>query len=87
MKQEIYLRSQLNMEHEKNLNKLKTSIHELFEKSDQEKINLLESIEMLWLDASIKKKKKEVSLPEKLNSNVIRIRQLLAAAWLEDLKE
>ena len=46
------------MEHEKNLNKLKTSIHELFEKSDQEKINLLESIEMLWLDASIKKKKK-----------------------------
>jgi len=34
-----------------------------------------------------KKKKKEVSLPEKLNSNVIRIRQLLAAAWLEDLKE
>ena len=58
MKQEIYLRLQLNMEHEKNLNKLKTSIHELFDKSDQEKINLLESIEMLWLDASIKKKKK-----------------------------
>ena len=87
MKQEIYLRSQLNMEHEKNLNKLKTSIQELFDKSKQEKINLLESIEMLWLDASIKKKKKEVSLPEKLNSNVIRIRQLLAAAWLEDLKE
>ena len=87
MKQEIYLRSQLNMEHEKDLNKLKTSIQELFDKSDQEKINLLESIEMLWLDASIKKKKKKVSLPEKLNSNVIRIRQLLAAAWLEDLKE
>ena len=58
MKQEIYLRSQLNMEHEKDLNKLKTSIQELFDKSDQEKINLLESIEMLWLDASIKKKKK-----------------------------
>ena len=86
MKQEICLRLQLNMEHEKNLDKLKTSIHELFNESDQEKINLLESIEMLWLDASIKKKK-GVSLPEKLNSNVIRIRQLLAAAWLEDLKE
>ena len=61
MKQEIYLRSQLNMEHEKNLNKLKTSIQELFDKSDQEKINLLESIEMLWLDASIKKKKKRLA--------------------------
>ena len=87
MKQEIYSRLQLNMEHDKNLNKLKMSIQELFDKSDQEKINLLESIEILWLDPSIKKKKKEVSLPEKLNSNVIRIRQLLAAAWLEDLKE
>lgn len=87
MKPETYLKLQLNMEHDENLNKLKTSIQELFEKSDQEKINLYDSIEMLWLDASIKKKKKEVSLPEKLNSNVIRIRQLLAAAWLEDLKE
>ena len=56
MKQEIYLRLQLNMEHDKNLNKLKISIQELFDKSDQEKINLLESIEMLWLDASKKKK-------------------------------
>jgi hypothetical protein len=46
------------MEHDKNLNNLKSSIQELFDKSDQEKINLLESIEMLWLDASIKKKKK-----------------------------
>ena len=42
---------------------------------------------MLWLDASIKKKKKEISLPDKLDSNIVRIRQLLAAAWLEDLKE
>ena len=58
MKQEIYLRLQLNMEHDKNLNELKVSIQELFDKSDQEKLNLLESIEMLWLDASIKKKKK-----------------------------
>ena len=60
MKQEIYLRSQLNMEHDKDLNKIKISIQELFDKSDQEKINLLESIEMLWLDASIKKKKKRL---------------------------
>ena len=61
MKQEIYSRLQLNMEHDKNLNKLKISIQELFDKSDQEKINLLESIEMLWLDASIKKKKKRLA--------------------------
>ena len=87
MKPEIYSKLQSNMEHNKNLDKIKTSIQELFDKSDQEKVNLFESIEMLWLDSSIKKKKKEVSLPEKLNSNVVRIRQLLAAAWLEDLKE
>ena len=61
MKQEIYLRSQLNMEHDKDLNKIKISIQELFDKSDQEKINLLESIEMLWLDASIKKKKRRLA--------------------------
>lgn len=60
MKQEIYLRLQLNMEHDKDLKKIKISIQELFDKSDQEKINLLESIEMLWLDASIKKKKKRL---------------------------
>ena len=41
MKQEIYLRLQLNMEHDKNLNKLKISIQELFDKSNQEKINLI----------------------------------------------
>ena len=75
------------MEHDKNLEQLKSSIQELFDKSDKEKLNLFESIEMLWLDASIKKKKREIGLPEKLNSNIIRIRQLLAAAWLEDLKE
>lgn len=87
MKPEIYSKLQSNMEHNKNLDKIKISIQELFDKSNQEKINLFESIEMLWLDSSIKKKKKEVSLPEKLSSNVVRIRQLLAAAWLEDLKE
>ena len=75
------------MGHDKDLNKVKISIQELFDKSYQEKTNLLDSIELLWLDASIKKKKKEFSIPEKLNSNVVRIRQLLAAAWLEDLKE
>lgn len=86
MKLEIYSKWQLNMEHKK-IHMLKESIEELFKKSDEEKRVLYESIEMLWLDASIKRKKKEVSFPEKLDANILRIRQLLAAAWLEDLKE
>ena len=86
MKLETYLRWRQNMEH-KNIHMLRESIEDLFQKSDKEKKVLLESIEMLWLDASIKRKKKEVSFPEKLDANILRIRQLLAAAWLEDLKE
>ena len=42
---------------------------------------------MLWLNASVSKKKKEIVLPEDSNQNITRIRQLLAAAWSEDLKE
>ena len=75
------------MGHNKDKEEIKSSIRDLFEKSNSEKNILLESIEMLWLDASIKKKKKEITYPESLNTNIIRIRQLLAAAWLEDLKE
>ena len=86
MKLEIYSKWLLDMVH-KNIQMLKESIEELFQKSDKEKKVLYESIEMLWLDASIKRKKKEVSFPEKLDTNILRIRQLLAAAWLEDLKE
>ena len=86
MRQEIYLKWLLDMGL-KNMHMLKESIEELFQKSDKEKKILYESIEMLWLDASIKRKKKEVSFPEKLDTNILRIRQLLAAAWLEDLKE
>ena len=48
------------MGHDKDLNKVKISIQELFDKSYQEKTNLLDSIEMLWLDASIKKKKRKL---------------------------
>ena len=42
---------------------------------------------MLWLNASVKKKKRDVNINTEDNENIVRIRQLLAAAWSEDLKE
>ena len=35
----------------------------------------------------LKKKKKDMIMPDNSNENILRIRQLLAAAWSEDLKE
>ena len=75
------------MEHDKKLNSIKESIRSLNKMSSEEKNNLINSIEMLWLNASVKKKKKDIKLELDSNENVIRIRQLLAAAWSEDLKE
>ena len=42
---------------------------------------------MLWLNARVKKKKKHINIKTQDNENIVRIRQLLAAAWSEDLKE
>lgn len=75
------------MELDKKINDLKESINKLNQLSTEEKINLQESIEMLWLNASVRKKKKDMIMPDNSNENVLRIRQLLAAAWSEDLKE
>lgn len=75
------------MEHNKKINDLKESINKLNKLSSEEKKNLQESIEMLWLNASVRKKKKDMIMPDNSNENVLRIRQLLAAAWSEDLKE
>ena len=75
------------MEHNKKINDLKESIKKLNTLSSEEKKNLQESIEMLWLNASVRKKKKDMLMPDNSNENVLRIRQLLAAAWSEDLKE
>ena len=75
------------MEFEKKINDLKESINKLNKLSTEEKRNLQESIEMLWLNASVRKKKKDMIMPDNSNENVLRIRQLLAAAWSEDLKE
>ena len=46
------------MEREKKINDLKESISKLSQLSTEEKKHLQESIEMLWLNASVRKKKK-----------------------------
>ena len=74
------------MEHKK-IEELKQSIEKLNKLSLDEKTNLLDSIEMLWLNSNVRKKKKDIIMSDNSNQNVLRIRQLLAAAWSEDLKE
>ncbi len=78
---------QQNMEHNKKIEDIKNSIKKHNKLSSEEKRNLMESIEMLWLNASVSKKKKDIIMSDNSNENILRIRQLLAAAWSEDLKE
>ncbi len=78
---------QQNMEHKKKMQDIKNSIRKYNKLSSDEKKNLIDSIEMLWLNASVSKKKKDIVFPESSNENITRIRQLLAAAWSEDIKE
>ena len=75
------------MAHNDEVGNLKESIKNFNNLSSIEKKNLIESIEMLWLNASVKKKKKDINIKTQDNENIVRIRQLLAAAWSEDLKE
>ncbi len=75
------------MAHDNEIINLKESIKNFNNLSSIEKKNLIESIEMLWLNASVKKKKKDINIKTQNNENIVRIRQLLAAAWSEDLKE
>ena len=75
------------MAHDDKVSNLKESIKNFNNLSSIEKKNLIESIEMLWLNASVKKKKKDINIKTQDNENIVRIRQLLAAAWSEDLKE
>ena len=75
------------MVHDDEVSNLKESIKHFNNLSSIEKKNLIESIEMLWLNASVKKKKKDINVKTQDNENIVRIRQLLAAAWSEDLKE
>ena len=46
------------MEHKKKLQDIKDSITKYNNLSSDEKKNLIDSIEMLWLNASVSKKKK-----------------------------
>ena len=75
------------MVHDDEVTNLKESINNFNSLSSIEKKNLIESIEMLWLNASVKKKKRDININTNDNENILRIRQLLAAAWSEDLKE
>ena len=76
------------MEHKKKITDLKKSIEKLNDFSTKEKSSLVDSIEMLWLNAGVQKKKKDVKVDgNNSNDYIKRIRQLLSAAWSEDLKD
>ena len=76
------------MEHKKKITDLKKSIEKFNNFSTKEKTSLVDSIEMLWLNAGIQKKKKDIKIDGNNSSDHIkRIRQLLSAAWSEDLKD
>ena len=71
----------------KDLKKINDTIEKFNQSSIKEKDSLIDSIEMLWLNAGIQKKKKDIKLKSDADENITRIRQLLAAAWSEDLKD
>ncbi len=71
----------------KNISQIKKSIEDYNNFSKKEKSTLIDSIEMFWLNAGIQKKKEDVLPIDSKNEQIVRIRQLLAAAWSEDLKD
>jgi len=71
----------------KDIEQIKNSIKKFNEYSLKEKDSLSESIEMFWLNAGIQKKKEDVKTVHGKGEQISRIRQLLAAAWSEDLKD
>ena len=76
------------MEHKKKITDWKKSIEKFNDFSIKEKTSLVDSIEMLWLNAGIQKKKKDIKIDSNNSKDHIkRIRQLLSAAWSEDLKD
>ncbi len=76
------------MEHKKKITDLKKSIEKFNDFSTKEKSSLVDLIEMLWLNAGIQKKKKDIKVEgNNSNDHIKRIRQLLSAAWSEDLKD
>ena len=76
------------MEHKKKITDLKKSIEKFNDFSTKEMTSLVDSIVMVWLNAGIQKKKKDIKIDGNNSSDHIkRIRQLLSAAWSEDLKD
>ena len=75
------------MELKKNIEEIKDSIRKLGSLSLNEKNLLRDSIEMLWLNSGLQKKKVEPMYPSSAEENINRIRQLLAAAWAEDFRD
>ena len=71
----------------KDIESIKKSIKNLNELSKKENGSLIDSIEMLWLNAGVQKKKTDITIPNNAKQNISRIRQLLAAAWSEDFKD
>ena len=71
----------------KKIDQIKKSIEDHNNNSKKEKSSLIDSIEMFWLNAGIQKKKEDVMPIDSKNEQIVRIRQLLAAAWSEDLKD
>ncbi len=69
-----------------NLSEIKESIESYNTKAKKEKNSIVDSIEMFWLNADIQRRKNEIIIPDSAKDNVVRIRQLLAAAWSEDFK-
>ena len=71
----------------KKISEIAKSIQSLHKNSEIEKQTLLESIEFMWLNAEVQKKKKEFQIHKgSSDENILRIRQLLASAWFEDFK-
>ncbi len=72
---------------DKNIESIKKSIEKYYKDSLIEKKNIVQSIEMFWINADIQRRKTELIRPDSAKDNITRIRQLLAAAWAEDYNE
>ena len=64
------------MGHDQDIDNIKKSIQSLNQLSSDEKKNLLESIEMLWLNASVRKKKSDIDFLVFSTANFRQLQQL-----------
>lgn len=72
----------------KKIKLVKESIIKLHSKAEIEKKALFDSIEMMWLNSEVQKKKTQpIEIPKGAENSITRIRELLACAWFEDSKK